>query len=227
MDTIQRITVSSSEDKNIVSFPNISKRIFDITFAILLIILLSPLLLLIGFIIFWETGSNPLYIQLRGMTLEGHEFKIFKFKTLKNLNQRENTSSQIFIKENLSKLVTRSGYFLRKTGLDELPQIINILFGEMSFIGPRPLAHNDLLIMKNTEPVLYSRRRIILSKPGISGYWQIYGNRYNGVNNLVELEEYYETNKSMQFDIFLIFMTIPIVLFAKHTDAIIGRNNKS
>jgi lipopolysaccharide/colanic/teichoic acid biosynthesis glycosyltransferase len=223
MYTVQRITAASTEKENIFYFLNISKRLFDLILAILLLILLLPILLIIGLIIFLETGSNPLYIQNRGITVEKEEFKIFKFKTLKHPNRLENNSSQIFIKENLSELVTKSGHFLRTTGLDELPQIINILLGEMSFIGPRPLSHNDLLIMKNTEPVLYSRRQFIASKPGISGFWQIYGNRFQGASNLIELEEYYEKNKSLQFDIFLIFMTIPIVLFAKHSDAIVGK----
>jgi lipopolysaccharide/colanic/teichoic acid biosynthesis glycosyltransferase len=221
-----RINTVTAEEVVRFSLYDILKRVFDFSFAFLMIILLFPFFVITCIIIYLETGNSPIFIQFRGITLEQPEFKIFKFRTLKKSTQVPQEIPQIFIRENLSGLVTRSGHLLRKTGLDELPQLINILAGEMSFIGPRPLSNQDLQLMRNQKPYLYNRRSKIKSKPGISGYWQIYGNRLDGIQNLIELDEYYENNKSFLFDLFLIFMTIPIVLFAKHTDAIIGKKQK-
>jgi sugar transferase EpsL len=202
---------------------NIIKRIFDFTLSAFLIVILSPFYFITCLIIYLETGSSPIFEQQRGLTLEGPEFRIFKFRTLKNDNLTLKQSAHIFRKEDLSGLVTISGFILRKTGLDELPQLWNVMMGEMSIIGPRPLSLWDLQMMKEHEPVLYNRRKFITSKPGISGYWQIYGDREKGVANLIELEEYYEKNKSFSLDLFLIAMTIPILFFTKHSDAIIGK----
>ena len=202
---------------------NILKKIIDTAFALILLLLLMPLLILISIVVYLETGMNPIFSQQRGVVLEKSLFRIYKFKTLQKHHSSEcKKSDKIFIKENLINLVTASGYFLRKTGLDELPQLVNIILGEMSFIGPRPLAEGDLITMKTTEPVLYERRTKLSPRPGISGYWQIYGSREKGIKNLVECEEEYEIKKSTLFDIFLVFMTIPVILFGRHTDSIIA-----
>jgi lipopolysaccharide/colanic/teichoic acid biosynthesis glycosyltransferase len=207
-------------------FYDVTKRIFDFTLAVLLMVLLIPFFILTCIIIYLETGSAPIFAQQRAMTLEGSEFRIFKFRTLRKTKTKEKESSHIFLKVDLSGLVTFTGYILRKTGLDEIPQLLNIIMGEMSLIGPRPLSLNDLQMMKESEPHLYNRRKFIRSKPGISGYWQIYGERQKGVINLIEHEEFYEMNRSLTFDLFLMTMTLPIVLFAKHSDAIIGRGRE-
>ncbi len=203
---------------------NICKRIFDFVIAAFLLVLLSPFFILISLVIYFETGNTPLFAQQRGLTLEGKEFRLYKFRTLKKEKSLGKESTHIFLKENLEGLVTYTGYILRQTGLDELPQLMNILLGEMSLIGPRPLSISDLQLMKEYNPTLYIRRGSYSSKPGISGYWQIYGDRQKGVMNLIELEGFYDRNKSISLDLFLILMTIPIVLFAKHSDAIIGSN---
>ena len=205
---------------------NWCKRVFDFVISASLLVLLFPFLILASIIIYFETGSTPIFAQQRGMTLEGKEFRLYKFRTLRKTQTKGKESNHIFLKEDLSELVTFTGYILRKTGLDELPQLMNVLLGEMSIIGPRPLSLSDLQMMKDIEPVLYNRRGTFQSKPGISGYWQIYGDRQKGVINLIELEGFYDRNRSLTLDMFLIFMTLPIVLFAKHSDAIIGRNKK-
>jgi lipopolysaccharide/colanic/teichoic acid biosynthesis glycosyltransferase len=205
------------------SFYELMKRIFDFISAVILLVLFSPFIILTCLIIYLETGCSPIFVQQRGLTLEGPEFRIYKFRSLKNTHLTLKESSHIFRKEDLSGLVTISGFILRKTGLDELPQIINVLLGNMSLIGPRPLSLWDLQMMKVNEPAFYIRRTLIKSKPGISGYWQIYGDRQKGVANLIELEEYYEKNKSFILDLFLIAMTVPILFFTKHSDAIIGK----
>ena len=222
----ERILADTVLKRESYVYYNIFKRIFDFVIASFLLVLLFPFLILISIVIYFETGSTPIFAQQRGMTMEGKEFRLYKFRTLKKTKTACKESTHIFLKDDLSGLVTFTGYILRKTGLDELPQLMNVLFGEMSLIGPRPLSLSDLHIMKEIEPVLYNRRGTFKSKPGISGYWQIYGDRQKGVLNLIELEGFYDRNRSLSMDLFLIFMTIPIVFFAKHSDAIIGRNKE-
>ena len=198
------------------------KRLFDIAFSMVLLFLLSPLIILLSIIIFFQTGCNPIYIQNRGLTLDKFKFKIFKLRTLyPNKHLHSNNNSNVFIQNELNDSVIPIGKWLRQTGLDELPQLVNILKGDMSLIGPRPLSVSDLTVILRTEPILYNRRNKINIKPGISGYWQIFGDRKKGVVNLIEMEEYYADNKSIVLDLFLVFMTIPLILFAKHSDAIV------
>lgn len=213
--------------KDSISFYNIFKRVFDFSISAFLMIVLFPFYLLTCLIVYLETGNSPIFEQQRGLTLEGPEFRIYKFRTLKNDKLSLKQSTHIFRKEDLSGLVTISGFILRKTGLDELPQLMNVLIGEMSLIGPRPLSLWDLQMMKENEPILYNRRKFLTSKPGITGCWQIYGDRQKGVTNLIELDEHYEKNKSFLFDMSLILSTIPIMFFTKNSDAIIGKYNET
>lgn len=199
------------------------KRIFDLIVSVFLVIILFPFFVLISLVIFLETGNSPIFAQQRGLILEGNEFIIYKFRTLRHSKITMKESAHIFRKDDLSGLVTFTGFILRRTGLDELPQLINVLMGEMSLVGPRPLSLWDLQMMKENDPGLYTRRKSITSKPGITGYWQIYGNRQKGLDDLIKADEHYEKNKSFFFDLYLISMTIPIMFFTKHSDAIIGK----
>ncbi len=90
-------------------------------------------------------------------------------------------SGSIFFKPELGKNVSKLGLFLRRTGLDEIPQLINVIKGDMSFIGPRPLSFDDLAVIKKNYPGLYKLRAQLNIKPGITGYWQVFGNRELGV----------------------------------------------
>ena len=115
--------------------------------------------------------------------------------------------------------------WLRRTGLDELPQIYNVLVGHMSIVGPRPLMLQDLQILEKESPQNYLLRESIKSKPGLTGMWQIFGDRSKGVENLIGLDLFYEAEKSFRLDLKIFFFTIPIVLFAKNSDAIFPRTN--
>lgn len=94
----------------------------------------------------------------------------------------------------------------------------------MSLVGSRPLLERDLLIMKKCEPDFYYKRTKIKSLPGITGYWQVYGDRSKGSQNLIELDENYEKQKSFRLDAKIILKSILIVLTASHSDSIIFSN---
>ncbi len=204
------------------------KRLVDISLALLLLIVTAPFLLFSSIVILLETGKNPFYLQLRGLILEKKLFTLYKLRTLKETNEPVKITTSVLEKHELEHCVTRYGKFLRKTGLDELPQLFNILKGEMSFVGPRPLSVSDLQIIKNKYPEIYKLRKSlclngskIADRPGLTGYWQVLGDRSKGIENLIELEVFYRQNASVGLDTKIFLKTIPIVLFAMHSDAIL------
>ncbi len=206
------------------------KRKIDIIISLAVIIFCFPFVGLILFFIFLLTGNNPLFLQARKISLDRKGFNIIKIRTIKNSKQfleLEKGYNKIFFKKEYEAYVPSFCKWLRKTGLDEILQVINVLKGEMSFVGPRPLLVSDLVIMQKTEPELYSRRSKIKSKPGITGYWQVFGERTKGISNLIELDEKYEKEKSILFDLKIISKTLFVFLTASHSDSIITEKNQN
>lgn len=198
------------------------KRVVDLCAAIVLMIIVSPVLLLVAGVLFWQHKENPFYFQKRGLVLEKDVFVIIKFKTMFNGSYLPQDSEEVFSKQHSLVAIDRFCMWLRKTGLDELPQLINVIKGDMSFVGPRPLSVEDLAVIKETAPGFYDKRAGLNSRPGITGYWQIFGDRQKGIRNLLELELLYEGKKSPVYDIYLLWKTIPIVFTANHSDAYLG-----
>jgi lipopolysaccharide/colanic/teichoic acid biosynthesis glycosyltransferase len=200
------------------------KRVVDFIFSCTLIIITLPFILFSCIIIFFETKRFPIFIQDRGITLNTYKVKIFKIRTIKGKDNKENTHDSvldIFVKPELRSRVTPYAAWLRRTGLDELPQLLNIIFGKMSLIGPRPLMIDDLKLLKQEFPNEYKEREMLNSKPGISGIWQIFGDREQGVENLIGLDFLYDRYKSIYLDFKLFLMTIPLILYGKNSDAIL------
>ena len=175
------------------------KRIFDIIFSVTLILILSPILISI-FIIVWIKIGSPIFSQKRP-GLNNKIFTIYKFKTLYNISESNNESNR----------QSKFGNFLRKTGLDELPQLINILKNDMSFVGPRPLLVEYLDKYSNFE----KKRHLV--KPGITGLAQI--NPGADGNKLwkksIELDVFYSSNVSFFLDISILYHTCKIILMNK------------
>ncbi len=204
----------------------IVKRVTDIIFSLVIIILTIPVQLIIAVVLFLIFKENPLFIQSRGLTLEKFCFTIIKFRTIhskQTLLSSKRRTKDIFLLPKLKGELKPFARFLRKTGLDELPQIYNVLIGQMSLIGPRPLMIKDLEIMKNEFLHYYELRNSINSKPGITGVWQIIGDRSLGAENLIGLDIFYDENKSLLLDFKIFLTTIPVIMFAKNSDAFAPR----
>ncbi len=199
------------------------KRFFDVFVAIILLIALFPLVIIFSIILFIELGEFPVFVQERGLTLEKHRFKIFKLKTIKTEASHQSKlidNNNIFLKPFLSEKISPFAKWLRRTGLDEIPQFINVLMGQMSIVGPRPLMIHDLEILKKDFPEFYEERSKLESKPGITGLWQLFGNRNEGVANLTYLDYLYEKYSSLKLDFILLLHTFPVVTAAKNSDAV-------
>ena len=178
------------------------KRAFDFTVSLLLIIILFPLFLLISHIVLIDAGSPVIFRQYR-VGKDNKLFYIFKFRTMRRGVKNVATANL----KNSEKLITRSGRFLRKTSLDELPQLVNVLLGDMSFVGPRPLIPEEKEIR-----ALRKKYNVYSVRPGITGWAQI-----NGRDNLTDEEKAlfdkeYIDKQSIGFDIKILFRTVFVVL---------------
>ncbi len=184
-----------------------TKRFFDFVLGILLIPVFILLGIIISLLIKIEGGGPVFYKQLR-VGQKGKSFNLIKFRTMRT--DAEKNGAQWTIEND--KRVTRIGRFLRKTRLDELPQLINIIKGEMSFVGPRaerPEFHH--LLVK--EIPFYDRRYLV--KPGLTGWAQInytYGSSVEDTKEKLSYDFYYLKNRSLVFDVGIILKTINIVL---------------
>jgi lipopolysaccharide/colanic/teichoic acid biosynthesis glycosyltransferase len=198
--------------------------------AILILIITILPAIIISLIIYIETKASPFIIQERGLSLTNSRIKIIKFRTLKKSAikiKNQNGITRVFFKTDLCHLVPPFCRFIRKRGIDELPQILNVIKGNMSLIGPRPLIIVDLQIIKKYDIDSYYVRDNLNSKPGISGTWQLYGEREFGIKNLIENDNYYEHNKSFVYDGKLILSTISVLIFGKNSDSILDKEFKN
>ncbi len=170
--------------------------------ALVLTIILSPIFFLIGFIIIIDDGWSVFYKQQR-IGKNNQIFHIYKFRTM----QKNTPEIASHLLDGTDKYFTKSGVFLRKMSLDELPQLFNIIFGEMTFVGPRPALHNqtDLIELRNQ----YGIHNLI---PGVTGWAQINGRDELKIQEKVKFDAYYLAHKSILLDLKIIFITIVKVL---------------
>ena len=213
-------TLNKSGDLSIVDAPSnslslILKTMGDIYFSILAIILLFPLFLTLSLII--RIGSKgPVLFKQERIGLRGRKFKLFKFRTmvidaeeqLKKLHARNEADGPVF-KIRDDPRITKVGKFLRKTGLDELPQFFNVIRGEMSLIGPRPPLEEEV---KQYER--WQLRRLSV-KPGITCTWQIVPDRHDvSFEQWMELDLHYIDNWNLFKDLGLFFKTVKTFFMA-------------
>lgn len=182
--------------------------LFNFIIALILILISFPIQIIVALILFIELKENPFFIQERGITLSSGRFRMIKFKTVKSEKAQRRFEEHEFLKPLEEKFVTNFAGFLRRTGIDELPQLIHVLSGQMNIVGPRPLMIRDLEIMKVNHQVEYERRRALNLKPGITGLWQLYGDKSTGVESLLKYDLLYNEKISFKEDIKIMTATI-------------------
>ena len=188
------------------------KRFLDVLLSLLAIIFLSPLMLIICLIIICDDGLPVVFRQNR--VGKGDElFKIKKFRTMKN--GAPNLSTADF--EQSDEFITRSGKFLRRTSLDELPQLFNVLAGDMSFIGPRPDLLNIMATIPEESHIRELRREygVYSVRPGLTGWAQVNGRDCLSDEEKAEYDREYIERRSLLFDAKIFFRTIWVVLTGK------------
>lgn len=187
------------------------KRISDILISSLALIALMPFMILIGILIKIDSKGKVLFVQER-IGKDGKIFKMYKYRSMvvgaedilkKYLEENEDIRKeyQKYKKIKNDPRVTKLGAFLRKTSIDELPQLINVLIGDMSLVGPRPYLPREKTDMKE----YYSY--IIQSKPGITGLWQISGRSDVSFKERLSMDYTYNKSKNLKFDLNLLIKT--------------------
>jgi lipopolysaccharide/colanic/teichoic acid biosynthesis glycosyltransferase len=178
------------------------KRLIDFLFAFSGLIILSPIFVIITIGLFIANSGKPFFVQIR----PGKDEKLFKIIKFKTMNDDKNSQGELLPD---AKRLTIVGRFVRKTSIDEIPQLINVLKGDMSLIGPRPLLVSYLPFYKEEERVRHSVR------PGITGLAQVNGRNTVSWNNRLAFDVEYVKNISFKNDIFIVLNSIKVVLFSK------------
>ena len=192
------------------------KRLFDIVSSLCMVLILSPVFVLIAILVKAEDGGNVFYKHQR-IGMNGKKIGIYKFRSMKlNADKLEDmlTPEQLEEYQREFKIdndprITKVGDFLRRSSLDELPQLINIIEGDLSVIGPRPVIEQELSRYGGMD-----REKFLSIKPGLTGYWQAYA-RNNATYESGErqkMELYYVDNAFIWLDIKILFRTVYSVL---------------
>ena len=179
------------------------KRIVDLPISIFLLLLILPICLIICLFIILESSGNPIYIQER-VGLNERRFKIYKLRSMyidaeKNGHQWASKNDQ---------RITKVGRFIRRTRIDELPQIINIIRGEMSFIGPRPERPEFITEFLKDIPNFNNRLAV---RPGITGWAQVNGGYELTPKEKLEYDIYYIQHESAKLDFIVLLKTIKVI----------------
>lgn len=193
-----------------------SKRIFDFVFSLIALIVLSPVFLVLAIIIKGQDGGPVFYKQMR-IGKNGKMIGVYKFRSMKvgaDCLEDVLTPEQLEQYQKEFKLeddprVTKIGEFLRKTSLDELPQLANILGGSLSFVGPRPVIDSEINMYSKEEQI-----KFLSVKPGLTGYWQAYArnNATYATGQRQKMELHYVDKASFWFDLRILLRTVKVVI---------------
>lgn len=197
----------------------ISKRLLDITVSSLLMLLLSPFLIAVAFIIWLYDGGAPLFRQRR-VGRDGREFDFYKFRSMvvnaeavrEQLEAQNRHDDPRTFKLDGDPRITPFGRFLRKFSVDELPQLWNVFLGDMSLVGPRPPVPQEVDLYTDKD---WQRLSV---KPGMTGLWQVSGRSNLPFPDQVRLDCEYIQRQGIGFDLLLIAKTIPAVITADGAD---------
>lgn len=198
-----RVYQQELENKEIGFYSKI-RRVIDFIISLLSLVIVIPIILITSIFIMLESPGNPFYVQSR-MGLMGKEFNLIKLRSMRT--DAEKNGAQ-WADKNDSR-ITKVGRFIRKTRIDELPQIFNVLKGDMSIIGPRP--ERQIFVEEFVKYIPDFPKRLEV-KPGLTGWAQVNGGYEILPEEKLELDLYYINNKSLTLDILIILKTIQIVL---------------
>jgi len=197
----------------------VTKRTIDIIGALAGLMLTAPIFILISLLYLFGDNKGPIFFGQSRVGQNGKIFKMYKFRSMiVNAEQVLKNDKALYKKylENNYKLepeedprITNIGRFLRKTSLDELPQLINVLKGDMSLVGPRPVIEEEL------KEYNHRLTEFLTVKPGVTGYWQICGRSDVGYPERADLEFYYIDHQGFKLDIKIIVNTISLVVTRK------------
>lgn len=195
------------------------KRLMDIIGATIGIVISSPFFLIISLLYLFGDNKGPVFFKQVRIGKDGKEFKIYKFRSMVvNAEEKLKANKLLYKKyiQNSYKLepeedprITNTGRFLRKTSLDELPQLFNVLKGDMSLVGPRPVVAEEL------EEYSYRKPDFLSVQPGVTGYWQVSGRSEVLYPERVDVELYYVYNQSLLLDIKILIKTVLVVILRK------------
>jgi len=194
----------------------LAKRCLDISFSVIALILLSPILLIFSALIRLESKGSVIFKQTR-IGLNGLPFTMLKLRSMSSdaeekrseLEQRNETDNGVTFKIKRDPRITRIGRIIRKTSIDELPQLLNVIKGEMSLVGPRPPLPNEVSQYSRAD-----RFRLAVT-PGITCIWQISGRADIPFKQQVKLDIQYIEKQNLWFDLWVLIKTIPAVLKAR------------
>ncbi|MBA2871221.1 exopolysaccharide biosynthesis polyprenyl glycosylphosphotransferase [Anoxybacillus calidus] len=203
----QRVIVNDSKGYLIL------KRLMDICGALFGLVCLSWLFLIVAILIKLEDPKGPVFFRQVRIGKDGKEFYMYKFRSMVT-NAEELLESLLHLNETTGAMfkmkddprVTKVGRFIRKTSIDELPQLWNVLKGEMSLVGPRPPLPRE--VAQYTE---YHKQRLLVT-PGCTGLWQVSGRSNVGFREMVELDLFYIENRNLLLDIKIILKTLKTVI---------------
>ncbi|MGH4118103.1 sugar transferase [Clostridium sp.] len=180
-------------------------RVFDVLISLLLLTMFLPLFLFLAVVIKLNSKGPVFFTQMR-IGKNNELFKFYKFRTMKNGTPNVATDKL----DSSENYITASGRILRKSSLDELPQLINILLGDMAFVGPRPALYNQYELKE-----MRTKAGVHKILPGVTGWAQINGRDNNDDSEKTEHDKYYLENKSLWLDVKIVFRTVFKVLKAE------------
>ncbi len=182
------------------------KRFLDIAFSLLMIVFLAPVFVIVSIVVAIDTKGSPLFVQER-MGRFSIPFKIYKFRSMSAQAPANVATHKL---ENAEQYISRVGKLIRKTSLDELPQLFNVLKGDMSFVGPRPvvLTERDLLRLRR-------RNGADRVRPGITGLAQVSGRDTVTIREKARLDAQYATSYSLKSDLSILFKTVKQVVVSE------------
>lgn len=219
---IAGLPLFSPERQRIDGAKRAAKRVFDIVGAAILLAVFSPLFLIVAVATKLESKGPVFFKQQRSLSDRDTPFMFYKFRSMyKEADEKKeslfihNESNGALFKMKNDPRLTRVGKYIRRYSIDELPQLFNVLKGEMSLVGPRPLPVGDFKRVTEQDDVGGYFRARAKAKPGMTGLWQVSGRSHLGFREMVLLDLYYIENQSLLFDIEILAQTVPVVIFGK------------